>query len=186
MRVLLLLYYEFFKTGLFAVGGGMATLPFLYELSDKYGWFTRAELADMVAVSESTPGPIGINMATYAGWKACGIPGGIVATLGIITPSAIIIILIARMMARFRESRMADHIMTGVRPAATGLIASAGYGLFMEVFCTGSLLTAGIFAFDLKALAVFAVALAGVFLLDKIHPIAFVAAGAVAGILFSL
>ena len=93
--IYLRLFYEFFKAGLFAVGGGMATLPFLYDISDSTGWFTHSQLADMIAVSESTPGPIGVNMATYVGYTTGGIPGAVIATLGIITPSIIIILIIA-------------------------------------------------------------------------------------------
>ena len=94
MMLYLRLFWEFFKTGLFAVGGGMATLPFLYSMSDATGWFTHAQLADMIAVSESTPGPIGVNMATYVGFSTAGVPGAVVATLGLITPSVIIILII--------------------------------------------------------------------------------------------
>ena len=84
---------EFFKTGLFAVGGGLATLPFLSRMGEIYGWFTKEELANMIAVSESTPGPIGVNMATYVGFSTAGVPGAVVATLGLITPSVIIILI---------------------------------------------------------------------------------------------
>ena len=88
------LFWEFFKTGLFAVGGGLATLPFLQDMADRTGWFTRAQLADMLAVSESTPGPIGVNMATYVGYVTRGVPGAIVSTLGLVTPSVIVILVI--------------------------------------------------------------------------------------------
>ena len=88
--VYLRLFFEFFRAGLFAVGGGLATLPFLYEISDKTGWFTHQQLADMVAISESTPGPIGVNMATYVGFTTGGLLGSVVATLGLIAPAAII------------------------------------------------------------------------------------------------
>ena len=108
MMLYLRLFWEFFKTGLFAVGGGMATLPFLYSMSDTTGWFTHAQLADMIAVSESTPGPIGVNMATYVGFTAAGIPGAVIATLGLITPSIIIILIIARVLAAFRQNKYVD------------------------------------------------------------------------------
>ena len=93
--IYLQLFWEFFKAGLFSVGGGLATLPFLYDISDRLGWFTHAQIADMLAISESTPGPIGVNMATYAGFTSAGIPGGVVATLGLVTPSVIVILIIA-------------------------------------------------------------------------------------------
>ena len=124
--ILLRLFWEFFKTGLFAVGGGMATLPFLYDMSARTGWFTQARLADMIAVSESTPGPIGVNMATYVGFETAGIPGAVVATLGLICPSIIIIILIARVMKQFRESKTVDAVFYGLRPCSIALIAAAG------------------------------------------------------------
>ncbi len=94
--IYLRLFYEFFKAGLFSIGGGLATLPFLYDISDTTGWFTHGQLADMLAISESTPGPIGINMATYVGFTTGGVPGAVIATVGIITPSIIVILLIAR------------------------------------------------------------------------------------------
>ena len=100
----LLLFYEFFKTGLFAVGGGLATLPFLYDMAARHPeWFTTSQLADMVAVSESTPGPLGVNMATYVGFITGGIPGALVATIGLVTPSIIIILIVAAFLKRFRE-----------------------------------------------------------------------------------
>lgn len=92
--IYLQLFYEFFKAGLFAVGGGLATLPFLHEISEKTGWFSIAELMDMIAVSESTPGPIGVNMATYAGFSTAGILGSLAATIGLVFPSVVIIIFV--------------------------------------------------------------------------------------------
>ena len=124
--IYLRLFWEFFKTGLFAVGGGMATIPFLYDISDKTGWFTHTQLADMIAVGESTPGPIGVNMATYVGFTTAGIPGGIIATLGIVTPSVIIILIIARMLKQFRQNRYVDAAFYGLRPCSVALIAAAG------------------------------------------------------------
>ena len=106
--IYLQLFWEFFKTGLFAVGGGMATIPFLYDLSDKTGWFTHNDLANMIAVGESTPGPIGVNMATYVGFLTgmresgilTAILGAVTATLGLITPSVIVILIIAAILKR--------------------------------------------------------------------------------------
>ncbi|MBQ9915320.1 MAG: chromate transporter, partial [Clostridia bacterium] len=100
--IYLRLFYEFFKTGLFAIGGGLATLPFLRDIAVKTGWFTEALLADMIAISESTPGPIGVNMATYAGYLAGNIPGAIIATLGLVMPPLLIMLVIARMLDSFR------------------------------------------------------------------------------------
>ena len=108
--------YEFFKTGLFSVGGGLATLPFLYEMSDKTGWFSHADIADMIAISESTPGAIGINMSTYAGFKTAGIPGGILATLSLAAPSVIIILIIAKFL---KEPSTDITTATTARPTTT-------------------------------------------------------------------
>ena len=125
----LLLFYEFFKTGLFAVGGGLATLPFLYDMAARHPeWFTTSQLADMVAVSESTPGPLGVNMATYVGFITGGIPGALVSTIGLVTPSIIIILIVAAFLKRFRDSKLVNAVFYGLRPASTAMVASAGAG----------------------------------------------------------
>ena len=120
------LMFEFFKTGLFAVGGGLATLPFLYEISDKTGWFSHADIADMIAISESTPGAIGINMSTYAGFKTAGVPGGILATLSLAAPSLIIILIIAKFLNKFRDNPNVEGAFYGLRPASIAMITAAG------------------------------------------------------------
>ena len=125
--IYLRLFYEFFKAGLFSIGGGLATLPFLYDISDTTGWFTHGQLADMLAISESTPGPIGINMATYVGFTTGGIPGAVIATVGIITPSIIVILLIAKFLQAFRDNKYVKGAFYGLRPASTGLITAAGF-----------------------------------------------------------
>ena len=132
--ILLRLFWEFFKTGLFAVGGGMATIPFLSEMAERTGWFTQGMLADMIAVGESTPGPIGVNTATYVGYTTAGIPGGVVATLGLVTPSFIIILIVAKFYERFRQSRLVEGAMSGLRPAAIGLIAASLLSIGKTVF----------------------------------------------------
>ena len=189
--ILLRLFYEFFKTGLFAVGGGMATLPFMYDISDKTGWFTHSMLADMVAVSESTPGPIGVNMATYVGFVTGGIPGAVIATVGLVTPSVILILLIARVLKAFRENQYVDAGFYGLRPCSVGLIAAAGVlviklALFnTELYTsTGALLD----LFNFKALILAAVLLVATRCIKKLkglHPIVFILASAVIGIVFS-
>ena len=123
------LFFEFFKTGLFAVGGGLATLPFLVHISETTGWFTASDIANMIAISESTPGPLGINMATYAGYQTRGIWGGIVATAGIVAPALIVIILVSRALTAFRESPIVARIFYGLRPASCALITAAGLGV---------------------------------------------------------
>ena len=189
--IYLSLFLEFFKTGLFSVGGGMATLPFLYQMADTKGWFTAEQLADMVAVSESTPGPIGVNMATYVGFLTGGIPGALVATIGLVTPSVIIILLIARVLEKFRSNKTVDEGFYGLRPCSVGLIAAAGL-LVVKI---------ALFHFDrfaetgrfLDALNIKAIILAAVLLvltryvkpLKKLHPVFFILASAVAGVVFS-
>lgn len=124
--ILLRLFYEFFKTGLFSVGGGMATIPFLQHMGETTGWFTNQDLTTMIAVSESTPGPLGVNMATYVGYQTAGVPGALVATLGVITPGAILILIIAGFLQKFRSNRSVEAVFAGLRPASTALIAGSG------------------------------------------------------------
>lgn len=132
--ILLRLFYEFFKVGLFSIGGGLATLPFLYDISDKTGWFTHADITNLIAISESTPGPIGVNAATYVGFLTDGLAGAVTATIGLIAPSIVIIILISRVLERFRDSRLVDDLFYGLRPASTGLIAAAGLLVVKSTF----------------------------------------------------
>ena len=191
MSLYLRLFWEFFKTGLFAVGGGMATLPFMYDISDKTGWFTHSMLADMVAVSESTPGPIGVNMATYVGFVTGGIPGAIIATVGLVTPSVIVILLIARVLKAFRENRYVDAGFYGLRPCSVGLIAAAGVLVVkLALFNTELYASTGAIAdlFNFKALilaVVLVVATRCIKKLKGLHPIVFILASAVIGIVFS-
>ena len=186
--ILLQLFFEFFKTGLFAVGGGMATLPFLYDISARTGWYTTEMLADMIAVSESTPGPIGVNMATYVGFVTAGIPGAIIATLGLITPSIIIILLIARALKAFRENPIVEAAFYGLRPCSVGLIAAAGFLVIkLALFNTELYQASGklIDLFDFKAIALAAVLLVCTRYVKKLkglHPIFFILASAVIGI----
>lgn len=189
--ILLQLFWEFFKIGLFSVGGGMATLPFLYDLSDKTGWYTYAQLADMVAVSESTPGPVGINMATYVGYTVGGFGGAVLATLGVLVPGTVIVLIIAGMLARFRGNRYVDAAFYGLRPASTGLIAAAGVSVIGVALLNTALYEETGRLLDL--VSVKAVILAAVLWVltnvvkptKKLHPIVFIAASAVVGIAFS-
>ena len=127
MMIYLQLFFEFFKAGLFAIGGGMATLPFLYDISDKTGWFTYGQLADMVAISESTPGPIGVNMATYVGYKKKGVIGAVITTFGVVLPSFVIIILVVSFLRSVDDNKYVQGVLEGIKAAATGLIAFAAY-----------------------------------------------------------
>ena len=186
--IYLRLFFEFFKTGLFAVGGGMATLPFLYDMAEKTNWFSSAQLADMLAVSESTPGPIGVNMATYVGFTTAGIPGALCATIGLATPSIIIILLIARVLSAFRQNKHVDAAFYGLRPCSVGLIAAAGVLVVkIALFDTGAYAASGVLAdiFNIKALALAAVLLVftrWIKATKKLHPIVFIAFSALVGV----
>ena len=172
----LLLFYEFFKTGLFAVGGGLATLPFLYDMAARHPeWFTTSQLADMVAVSES-----------YVGFITGGIPGALVATIGLVTPSIIIILIVAAFLKRFRDSKLVNAVFYGLRPASTAMVASAGVSVAaLALVNTGAV---GLALVNWKGVALAAVLL----VLTRwckatkgLHPILFILASAVVGVVFS-
>lgn len=191
------LFYEFFKVGLFAIGGGLATLPFLRHLGDVTGWFSAADLANMVAVSESTPGAMGINMATYVGFTIggqTGLPGGnivgaIIATLGLVAPSILVILIIAKFLQKFRQSRVVDGVFSGLRPASTGLIAAAGLSVAQIALLTGAAWTGwnsltAIINWKGVILAAAIFICMQVKALKKLHPIVYIAAAAVIGVVF--
>lgn len=192
--ILLKLFWEFFKTGLFAIGGGMATVPFLQDISAKTGWFTSGQLADMIAVSESTPGPLGVNMATYVGYTVgsqelgglgMGILGAVTATVGLITPSVIIILIVAYFLKRFRSSKLVDAALYGLRPASVALISAAGVDIVLfAVLRVESVYQIAQAAVSWKALVVAAAVLVATHVekLKKLHPIWFIAASALVGI----
>ena len=190
--IYLRLFWEFFKVGLFSVGGGLATLPFLYSLGAKTGWFSTADVANMLTVSESTPGPIGVNMATYAGFDCAGVLGGVVATLGLVTPSVIVIVLIAMALQAFRTNKYVDAAFYTLHPASTGLIAAAGWSVFALVLVNLDAYRASYQQADLlqwKNLILFAVIWVLTNLvkpLNKLHPVVFLALAAVVGIVFRL
>ena len=190
MMIFIRLFYEFFKAGLFAIGGGMATLPFLYNISDKTGWFTYGQLADMVAISESTPGPIGVNMATYVGFTTAGIPGAVVATVGLITPSIIIILIIAGFLKSFKDSKYVQNAFYGLRPASTGLIAAACLSVFTLIMFNKE-------AYESSGDPMKLISIPNILLLivlyyftavckktKGLHPVVFIAASVVIGIIF--
>ena len=183
---LLLLFFEFAKVGLFAVGGGLATIPFLQDMGTRTGWFTNADLTTMIAVSESTPGPMGVNMATYVGFETAGLPGAVLATLGLITPSIVVIIVIAVFLEKFRQSKTVDSVFRGLRPASTALIAAAGLSVALSVFVTVGGVETHTFTPRWPVVVLSAI----IFLctqqkkLKKLHPVAFIAIAAVVGAVF--
>lgn len=177
MSIYVRLFYEFFKTGLFAIGGGLATLPFLHEISEKTGWFTTQDISNMIAVSESTPGPIGINMSTFVGFHTGGVLGGIIATMALIIPSIIIIEFISTILTKFKESKAIQYIFYGIRPASTALIAVAGVAVFRTAMLTD--------ANDIGINFIAVIACAILFFAIrkfKLHPLVYIAAAAVSGI----
>ncbi len=187
--ILLQLFWEFFKTGLFAVGGGMATVPFLIEISKRTGWFTQAMLADMIAVAESTPGPIGVNTATYVGYSVAGLAGGVIATLGLVLPSFLIILAVSAFLKAFRSNRYVERVFYGIRPASVGLIAAAFVAIVRLCLVDTAAIAAGKLseAINWKGLVLFA----AVWVLSnfvkktkKLHPVVFIAASAAIGIVF--
>ncbi len=185
LNIYLRLIYEFFKVGLFSVGGGMATIPFLAHMGETTGWFTYTDLMNMLAVSESTPGPIGINMATYVGYTVGKLPGAVLATAGEVAPAIIVIIVIAAILDKFRTNKYVNNAFYGLRPASTGLIGSACLAVILEVIFSGT------DPFGLKPVSL--IMAVNIWILSnrvkltkKWHPICFIGICAVAGILLKL
>lgn len=186
------LFFEFFKVGLFAVGGGMSSIPFLMELARRYPWLTLSELTNMIAISESTPGPIGVNCATYVGYHAAGIPGALTATLGLVLPSFLIISVISYFFHKYKDSRIVQSVFKGIRPAVCALICYAVLQILkVTVFAVAEAADAVVISaetFRLPALLLI-LALFGVMQIPKLkktHPLAWIAAGAVLGIVLKL
>lgn len=196
--ILLQLFWEFFKTGLFAIGGGLATVPFLQDISAKTGWYTAGQLADMIAVSESTPGPMGVNMATYVGFTVgsqelggpvMGIVAAITATLGLVAPSVIVIMIVAYFLKRFRSSKLVDGALYGLRPASVALISAAGVDIVLiAVLRVDSIYQIAQAALSWKALALAALVYVSTHIkkLKSLHPIWFIAASAVIGVVLKM
>ena len=187
--ILLKLFYEFMKIGLFTVGGGMACVPFLLALSEKTGWYTEAQLLDMIAISESTPGPIGINMATYTGYTVEGIVGAVIATLGIVIPTVILVLCIAKFLESFKDNKYVLGAIYGLRPASTGLIAAAGVSVAVLSLVNTDAFMAREWASVVEPKSI---VLAAILLIltnkvkktKNLHPVFYIAASAVVGIVF--
>ena len=188
MILLLRLFFEFFKTGLFSVGGGLATLPFLYEMSSNTHWFTHRDVTDMIAISESTPGAIGINMATYAGYKTAGVPGGICATLGLALPSLIIILIIARFLAHFSDNKHVQNAFYGLRPASIAMITAALVNVIRVALIDLDAYAASGNVLDIPKVIPIIMALILFFAMKKLkwHPVIFIGISALVGIILKL
>lgn len=184
--IYLILFLEFFKVGLFALGGGLAALPFLQNLIIKYGWMTGPELLNMIAISESTPGAIGINTATFIGFNTAGILGGIIASLGLTAPSIIIITIIAHYFKKFNQHPIVKSAFTGIRPAVAGLIGSAAFQLAQGNIFKFKYLSLNknfIQFFDLKALILLLIVFISIRKFKQ-HPIIYIISSALIGIIF--
>lgn len=190
--IYLQLFIEFFKTGLFSIGGGLATIPFLTAMGEKWGWFTKETLANMIAVGESTPGPIGVNMATYVGYtvglEKYGLPGailgGFIATFALVLPSVIIIMIVARILKAFKENKLVARSFYAIRPAVTGMIATAAVAMIKSgIFTKGgdNILK----MIDIKAAILFAVLLVCTNKI-KIHPIFYIIIAGAIGAIFKM
>lgn len=190
--IFLELFIRFFFVGLFAIGGGLATVPFLQSMGEVTGWFTQSDIADMIAISESTPGPIGVNMATYVGYQtgdafgvAGGIFGGFIATAGLITPSIIVIIIVSKMLQKFRDSKYVEYAFYGLRAASIGLVSAACLSVAKIAFWNGELMAeTGSFlsAVNYKSIILSAVIFFCITKFKKLHPIALIVFSAVVGI----
>ncbi len=183
--LLLDLFFTFFKIGLFTFGGGYAMIPMIREEVVNHGWLAQEELVNFIAISESTPGPFAINIATYVGKVTTGIPGSVICTLGVVLPSFIVILIVARVYDRFRKSTVISGMMKGLKPAVVGLIAAAllsiGQTVFFPQQITLSVLITPTF---LVSLVIFALAVTASF--KKLHPIVIILGSAVLGVLSGL
>jgi chromate transporter len=185
----LLLFLEFFQTGLFAVGGGYATLPFIQKMMERYpDWFGTLRLADITAISEATPGPVGVNAATFAGYTAGGVLGALTATFALVLPSFIIVSLVARALEKYRQSRLVTELFSALRPAVTGLIAAAAWSVISASLLTGVIAEGFWQAIDWRNLILYAVLLGLLFVpkVKKLHPVFFFLAGGIVGTLMGL
>lgn len=176
-------FIEFFKIGLFAVGGGPATIPYLMDLAEKYDWFTMEDVTNMIAISESTPGPLGLNMATYVGADGLGLFGGAWASIALTIPSIIIIVLVAKFLKNFSQNRWVKAAFYTIRPAVAGLIAAAVYNVFQVSLWTEK---AGetVFAWKSAILFVVVFCLMKIKKLSKLHPVFWLLGAAAIGCIF--
>ncbi|MCL2495001.1 MAG: chromate transporter [Oscillospiraceae bacterium] len=191
LQTLILLAYEFFFTGLFAVGGGLATIPFLQSMGARRpAWFSAAQLADMIAAAQCAPGPLGTNMATYVGYTVGGFPGAALSPLSLMIPTIVVDLFAARLMERFRDSARWERVMRVLRPASAGLICAAALALLQISLASGTAWNwnAPLAWFDWRCVALYGALLPFVAWkkLRKIHPAVYIAVGAVVGVVWGL
>ncbi len=185
MNILLLLYWEFCKIGLFCVGGGYASLPWIQAaVVDNYHWITMTEFIDIFTISQMTPGPIGINAATFVGTKIAGLPGAVVATLGFVTPSLILCLLITYLMKKYGELSAIKGTLNGLRPAVVALICTAGLSfIWLSVWDTESI-PSDFSDFDIKGIIILLIAMIAV--KKKVSVITLLFGSGVAGLVLGL
>lgn len=178
--VFLHLFWEFFKIGLFAVGGGFATIPFLYNLTYIFPEICGEDISDIIAVATVLPGPIGVSSATFVGWKIAGIWGGIIAAAGLITPSVIVIIAVAKVFLKIKDNRYVLNAFCGLRPVVCGLIAACGFAFLKNGIIKDT--------FQCKILILFIITASCMIFIKKIriHPIVYIFIGALSGIIFRM
>ena len=182
--ILLQLFLEFFKIGAFTFGGGYAMLPLVYDMALENNWATSAELIDFIAVSESTPGPFAVNIATYVGMRMGGFVGAACATLGVVMPSFIVILIIAKFFEKFGDNKIVKGAMSGLKPAVIGLISSAIVSIGKTVFFSGGFALSQILSLAfLSSLIIFAIGMYLTFK-KKVHPILLIVVSAALGIAF--
>jgi chromate transporter len=185
----LLLFLEFFQTGLFAIGGGYATLPFIQKMIERYPtWFGTMQLADIAAIAEATPGPVGVNAATFAGYSAAGVPGAVVAMFALVLPSFVIVSLVARALEKYLQNRLVSELFSVLRPAVTGLIAATAWSVIYAALFAGPIADGFWQAIDWKNVVLYVVLLGLLFVpkVKKLHPVFFFLAGGIAGTLMGL
>lgn len=170
--IYLQLFLEFFHIGLFSFGGGYATLPFLYHIAENQGWYTTKQLTDMIAVSSITPGPVGVNVATFAGYTTSGILGALVATSSVILPSLIIVIIISKLLEQFKHNKYVKSVIYSIKPAGCGLLGAVAVDMFLtDLSVKGVVLLLILFGFSLS---------------KKHDPLFYLGLSAIAGLLISL
>lgn len=152
LKLLSQLFLQFFHVGVFSFGGGYATLPFLYDIADKFHWYSAKQLTDMLAISSITPGPVGVNVATFAGFTTAGILGSLVATTAIILPSYIIVTIVFKVIDKFRTNRNIKGAIRGLKPAGCALLSAVGVKLLFtsNLHLLGTLILLGFLILSIK------------------------------------
>lgn len=196
LSLFLELFVRFFFVGLFSIGGGLATLPFLSDMGEATGWFGAETISDMVAISESTPGPIGVNMASYIGFQtasefgsAFGALGSVIATIGLVTPSLIIILIVSRVLMKFRDSKYVEFAFYGLRAASLGLITAALLSVAKIAFFGMNEVSdiASLFgSINYKTVILSIIIFICIKKFKKVHPIVLILISGLAGIIFKM